>query len=154
MREEDEDKKGVKTNFFDFLERDNRKIDPVAEKYATEAVDAMIEVHRHLGPGHPEKVYENALCIELDFRGIPYERQLPVKLSYKGQSVGESFVDVLIGGILVLELKSVEMLSPTHKAQVNSYLAALKLHLGLLANFNSAMMRDGIKRVIRSYTSS
>ncbi|MBC7784508.1 MAG: GxxExxY protein [Burkholderiales bacterium] len=147
MREEEsEEKKG----FFEFIARDQVRLSDGLEALATQVVDALVEVHRRLGPGHPERVYENALCYEFDLRQITYSRQVPVRVMYKGKDVGDSIVDVLVADLIVLELKAVEQLSPTHRAQLGSYLVALNLQLGFLANFNVALMKDGIKRVIRT----
>lgn len=117
---------------------------------AREVIGAAIEVHRHLGPGFLEGVYEEALVIELDLRGIPFERQRPVPISYKERNVGEGRIDLLVAGELLVELKTVEVLAPIHMAQVISYLRALGLHLGLLINFNVPVLKGGIKRTVLS----
>ena len=113
-------------------------------------VDAAIEVHRTLGPGFLESIYEEALAIELTRRSIPFERQVPLTVKYKGHAVGESRVDLLVGGELVVELKSVEELAPVHVAQVVSYLKAFGRSLGLLLTFNVKLMRTGVRRVVLS----
>ncbi|HJX17116.1 MAG TPA: GxxExxY protein [Acidiferrobacterales bacterium] len=113
-------------------------------------IGAAIEVHKHLGPGYLESVYEEALGIELTERGIPYRRQHPVSVSYKEKTVGEGKLDVLVADKLIVELKAVEALLPVHKAQVISYLKATRFHLGLLINFNVSVLRDGIQRIIYS----
>lgn len=120
------------------------------DRLAREVIGAGIEVHRHLGPGFLESIYEEALIIELALRGIPFERQKPVPVSYKERNVGEGRVDLLVAKELVVELKAVEALAPIHKAQVISYLKAMGLHLGLLINFNVPVLRAGIRRVILS----
>jgi GxxExxY protein len=117
---------------------------------ANSIIGAAIEVHRHLGPGYLESVYEEALGVELAERRIPYRRQHPVSVTYKGQSVGEGKRDLLVADKLVVELKAVEALLPVHKPQVISYLKATKFHLGLLINFNVSVLRDGIQRIIYS----
>lgn len=124
----------------------NKRVDHLAR----EVIGAAIEVHRHLGPGFLEGVYEEALVIELALRGIPFERQRPIPVGYKGQNVGEGRVDLLVGTELLVELKAVETLAPIHKAQVISYLKATGLHLGLLINFNVPILRAGIQRVVLS----
>lgn len=111
-------------------------------------VDAAMEVHRTLGPGYLESVYENALAVELESRGISCERQKSISVLYKGESVGEGRIDLLVDGCLVVELKTVESLAPVHMAQVISYLKAVNQPLGLLINFNVALMKQGIKRVV------
>src|SRR5262245_46516304 len=108
----------------------------------------MIEVHRHLGPGHPENVYVQALCHEFDLQGIAYQREVPVEVVYKGKQVGSSRIDLLVAKLLVLELKSIEQLTDVHIGQLLAYLCAAHLRLGLLANFNVDVMRNGIKRVV------
>jgi GxxExxY protein len=118
------------------------------EALASEVVDGGLEVHRELGPGFLEAVYEQALIVELTRRGLQVERQVPVKIEYKGFAVGEGRLDLLVGGDLIVELKTVEVTLPVHVAQVISYLRAFDRPLGLLLNFNVALFRDGIRRVI------
>lgn len=115
---------------------------------ANSVIGAAIEVHRTLGPGYLEAVCEEALCIELDLRRIPYARQVSVALDYKGHSVGEGRLDLLVGDQLILELKAVESLLPIHQAQIMSYMKTTGKQLGLLINFNVPVLRSGIKRVI------
>jgi GxxExxY protein len=124
--------------------------DEQVDGLAREVVDAALEVHRELGPGYLESVYEEALGVELELRGVAFERQVPVAVDYKGQSVGEGRLDLLVGGELIIELKAVEALLPVHKAQVLSYLKATKKQLGLLVNFNVPLIKNGIKRIIHS----
>ena len=111
-------------------------------------IGAAIEVHRVLGPGFLESVYEEALCVELNLRRIPYIRQCVVAVNYKGQSVGEGKLDLLVSNTLIVELKAVENLAPIHKAQVISYLKMTCHPLALLINFNVPLLKDGIKRII------
>ena len=120
------------------------------DRLAHEVIGAAIEVHRHLGPGYLESVYEEALAIELGLRGISFQRQVPIAVIYKGKTIGEGRLDMLVGGNLIIEIKAVETLAPVHKAQVISYLKSSGFHLGLLINFNSAVLKDGIKRIIHS----
>ncbi len=116
-----------------------------------DVIGAAIEVHRLLGPGFLESVYEDALCIELRLRGIPFVRQRPFALEYKGHSIGNARLDLLVGGRLVVELKAVDALAPIHSAQVLSYLKMTGARLGLLINFNvPALRRGGIKRIVLS----
>jgi GxxExxY protein len=117
---------------------------------ARSVIGAAIEVHRHLGPGYLESIYEEALAVELELRGVPFERQKPIEVNYKGREVGQGRIDLLIEGQLLVELKTVEALALIHKAQVISYLKATHLHLGLLINFNVPVLRDGIQRIVRS----
>jgi GxxExxY protein len=111
-------------------------------------IGAAIEVHRMLGPGFLESVYEEALCVELRRRGIGFVRQAEIGVTYKGDVVGEGRVDLLVEDALVIELKAVEVLAPIHTAQVMSYLKTTGCRVGLLINFNVVRLRSGIKRVI------
>jgi GxxExxY protein len=123
---------------------------PRVDQLAHDVIGAAIEVHRILGPGFLESVYEEALCVELHLRSIPFERQILLPLKYKDHDVGGGRLDVLVGGELLLELKAVDAMHPVHHAQLISYLRAPGLTLGLLMNFNVRLMRAGIKRIIVS----
>lgn len=121
------------------------------DQLAREVIGAAIEVHRSLGAGFLESVYEEALCVELAFRGLPFTRQQTFGLNYRGHAVGQARLDLLVGGRLLVELKAVETLLPLHSAQVLSYLKMTGLQLGLLLNFNVPMLRNGgIKRIVLS----
>jgi GxxExxY protein len=124
--------------------------DPLLDRLAYDVIGAAIEVHRTLGPGFLETVYEHALAHELEDRGIGFERQVPVGVVYKGKRVGDGRLDFLVDGRLVVEIKAVESLLPIHTAQVISYLRAINLQLGLLLNFNVALLPQGMKRVVRT----
>lgn len=128
----------------------DREPSKTVDELAHAVIGAAIEVHRTLGPGFLESVYEEALCVELRLRSIPFAHQYPVAVDYKGHSVGEGRLDLLVGNELVVELKTVDSLAPIHEAQVISYLKTTGCHLGLLINFNSVLLKDGIKRVVRS----
>jgi GxxExxY protein len=111
-------------------------------------IGAAIEVHRGLGPGLLESIYEEALCVELKIRGIFFERQVSIPLIYKGESLEQSFrLDLLVESKLILELKAVSILEKIHEAQLISYLKLAHLQLGLLINFNVPVLKDGIKRL-------
>ena len=110
-------------------------------------IGAAIEVHRILGPGYLEKTYEQALAIEFDRRGIRFSRQHQIALQYKGESIGEGFLDFLVEDKVIVELKAVEKLNPVHTAQVISYLKATRMKLGILLNFNVKLLKEGIKRI-------
>jgi len=118
------------------------------DRLANEVIGAAIEVHRQLGAGFLESVYEQSLAIELAERSIHFERQKPVILKYKGNVVGEAKLDLLVGQQLIVELKAVEAIHPIHHAQVINYLKATGLELGLLINFNVEQLRSGIKRIV------
>jgi GxxExxY protein len=122
--------------------------DPAVDAFAKAAIGAAIEVHSLLGAGFLESVYEQALAIELGLRGVPFQRQHPIALTYKNEMVGEARLDFLIGSKLVIELKAVDAIHPIHHAQVLNYLKATGLQLGLLMNFNVEQMKDGIKRIV------
>jgi GxxExxY protein len=113
-------------------------------------IGAAIEVHRVLGPGFLELVYEEALAAELELRGICFSRQKVVAVNYKGRKVGEGRLDLLVGNTLIVELKAVANLTPLHEAQVLSYLKMTRYPLGLLINFNVPLLKDGIRRIIFS----
>ncbi len=127
-----------------------REIDGAINDLSRQVIGAAIEVHRILGPGYLESVYEEALATEMKARGIEFKRQFLVPIQYKSHEVGNAKLDFLVADQLVLELKAVDGIAPIHKAQVISYLRALKLPLGLLMNFNVEVMRSGIHRVILS----
>ena len=122
-------------------------MDARIEEASNKVIGAAIEVHRHLGPGYLESVYEEALAVEMTLRGIPFARQVVFALDYKGHKVGEGRMDFLVDGGLIVELKAVEALAPIHIAQAISYLKATKHRLALLINFNVPVLKDGIKRV-------
>lgn len=114
-----------------------------------EIIGAAIEVHRQLGPGLLESAYEGCLAYELNQRGILFERQKPVPVVYKDVRLDCGFrLDLLVGGLVVVELKAVDRLAPIHQAQMLTYLKLTGCKLGLLLNFNVLKLRDGIKRVV------
>jgi GxxExxY protein len=127
-------------------------IEPDAEldALAQAVIGAAIEVHRALGPGYLEDVYERALRIELGLRRIPFETQVPLTLTYKGHRIGGKRLDLVVGGRLVVELKAVEALGEIHKAQAISYLKATGNKLALLINFNVTLLKYGIQRIVVS----
>jgi len=138
-------------DFLEFRETGGKPIDPQIVKLSTEVIGAAIEVHRHLKPGHLESAYHKALVHELTLRQIQFRSEYRYPLVYKGVVVGEGSVDLLVGGLLVVELKSVETLHQTHVAQVLGYLQALDLGVGLLINFNVEVLRLGLKRVLNKH---
>ncbi|MGD0139148.1 MAG: GxxExxY protein [Tepidisphaeraceae bacterium] len=124
--------------------------DEELDRLAHEVIGAAIEVHRILGPGFLESIYEEALCVELKLRAIPFQRQVTVRVVYKGVAIGQGRLDLLVHGKLIVEIKTVETLAPIHTAQSISYLKATGHQLALLINFNAAILKDGIKRIILS----
>ena len=127
-----------------------REPDQSLDQLAHAVIGAAIDVHREIGPGFLESVYQNALCYELSLRNIKYVSQAPVSVMYKGRSVGEGRIDILVENRLIVELKAVEAYEAIHHAQVISCLKATHLSLGLLINFNMPILKDGVRRVILS----
>ena len=110
---------------------------------------AAIELHRDLGPGLLESVYEIVLARELSNRGLAVGRQVPVPIVYRGLRFEEGFrADLIVAGRVLLELKSVERVTPAHKKQVQTYLRLTGLKLGYLLNFGEALLKDGITRCV------
>lgn len=107
---------------------------------------AIFEVNKTLGSGFLEKVYEQALLIELDERGLKAQTQVPISVYYKGQVVGEYFADMVVEGKVILELKAVDKLSGLHEAQLLNYLKATDIKAGLLVNFTHP--KADIKRLV------
>lgn len=124
--------------------------EPFLDRLAHRVIGAGLEVHRNLGPGYLESVYEKALGVELERKGISFAQQYPFQIFYKGTAVGQGRLDFLMEGRLLLELKAVESLLAVHKAQVLSSLRATDLKLGLLLNFNTATLNQGLFRVINT----
>ena len=118
-------------------------------------VDAALKVHQALGPGLLESVYEAVLARELQRRGLRVERQKTVAFEFDGMRFDEGLkVDLLVEGVVVVELKSVETLAPVHKKQVLAYVRLLNLHVGLLVNFGSSTLRDGLHRIVNNLPAS
>ncbi len=119
--------------------------DPVSNQI----IGCAIEVHRHLGPGLLESVYEKALAFELGSRGVKVAAQVPVPVSYKGNALDCGFrIDLLVEDTVVVELKSVEALAPVHQAQLLTYLRLSGRRIGLLLNFNVPLLKQGIERIV------
>jgi GxxExxY protein len=115
------------------------------EELSQEIIGAAIEVHRSLGPGFLESLYEEALCIELDNLGIPYERQKTLEIRYRDHKIGEHRLDLLIASKLVVELKAVKEIEPIHFTIVRSYVKASNATSGIILNFSTMPLT--IKRV-------
>ena len=118
------------------------QINAVTEKI----IGCAIEVHRQLGPGLLEALYEAALCVEFELAGLRYRRQAAFPVGYKGRPIGEHRVDLLVEDMVIVELKSVERMDPVFAAQVLSYMKLMGKPVGLLINFNSRLLTAGIKR--------
>lgn len=128
--------------------RDVAPIPPETNRLATVLVDAALKVHRHLGPGLLESVYEECLVTELRLRGLTVGRQVAVAIEYEGIRLdSELRLDLLVENAIIVELKVVESLSPLHRSQVPTYLRLSGKRLGFLLNFNVRLLRDGIVRI-------
>jgi GxxExxY protein len=124
-------------------------------RLSEKVIGAAIEVHKELGPGLLESVYEVCLFKELKDRNIFVERQVQLPVNYKGEILSKDFyIDILVERELVIEIKSIETINPVHEAQLLSYLRLSHKKLGLLINFNVALLKDGIKRKINGNLNS
>ena len=119
----------------------------MTDQLTEQIIGAAIEVHRILGPGLLESIYEEALCIEFGFRGIAFERQVDVDVIYKEHVIKGQHLDLLVADQVVVELKAVSTLPNTATAQALSYLKATGLKRALLINFSEARLVDGVKRI-------
>lgn len=123
-----------------------------ADQLSKQIIGAAIEVHRALGPGLLESAYEACLSHELSLRRLPHIRQLALPLVYKGVQLDCGYrLDLLVGDLVVIEIKAVEALEPIHDAQLLTYLRLKGLWLGLLINFNVPVLKQGIKRLVNGY---
>ena len=114
-----------------------------------EIIGAAVEVHRELGPGLLESVYEECLCRELDLRDMLFERQKPLPLAYKGISLDCGYrLDLVIEDRIIVEIKCVEALATIHEAQLLTYMKLARVKVGLLINFNVPVLKNGIKRFV------
>lgn len=112
-------------------------------------IASAIEVHKLLGPGLLESTYEECLCYELSQKGIPFEKQKALPVTYKKVHLDCGYrIDILVDNLVIVELKAVDSIEPIHEAQILTYLKLSKLWLGLLINFNVRMLKDGVKRIV------
>ena len=111
-------------------------------------IACAIEVHKRLGPGLLEKLYKESMAIEMELCGLKVEKNVKVAVEYKGKPIGEYFIDILVEDSVILEQKSVDRHDPVFEAQILSYMKLTKKKVGLLINFNSKMVKDGIKRFV------
>jgi GxxExxY protein len=118
--------------------------DPLTEKI----IACSMEVHRRVGPGLLESIYESEMAIELEFAGIKFQKQVLIPIPYRGRLVGEHRLDLIVENKIVVELKSVERFDPVFEAQILTYLKLTNLKVGLLINFNSRRLKDGIRRFL------
>ena len=117
------------------------------ERVAEAVIGAAIAVHRELGPGFLERIYEDALCIELTTRTIRFEREKPIGVLYRGVLIPGQRVDLVVEDLVVVELKAITKVDPIHEAIVLSYLKTMKLRLGLLINFHARLLKEGLQRI-------
>jgi GxxExxY protein len=122
------------------------------ERIATQVVDAGYRVHKELGPGLLESVYQFCLMDELDRRGIYAEQEVPLPLYYRGRKLDKEYrLDILVEGEIILEIKAVEVINPVYVAQIISYLKLSDLRLGFLMNFHVPVFRNGIRRYVNNF---
>jgi GxxExxY protein len=125
------------------------KITEKEELVAEKIVDAAYKVHKALGPGLLEKIYEVCFCHELKRAGLSYQKQVDIPIKYDGIDFDEGLrIDVLVEDLVICELKAVDEINPVHMAQVLSYLKLTGNRLGFLINFNVPVIKNGIKRVV------
>ena len=119
------------------------------EELTDKIIASAIEVHRHLGPGLLESAYEECFCHELYLRKIPFERQKPLPLEYKGIKLDCGYrMDIVVDNKVVIELKCVDKITPVHEAQILTYLRLSKIKVGLIINFYTEILKNGIKRLV------
>jgi GxxExxY protein len=123
-------------------------LDDDCEALVTRTIGCCIRVHRELGPGLLERTYARAIAIELDMEGIPFEVEKRFEIHYRGHWLSDHRVDVVVADQVLLEIKALDRLAPVHMAQVMSYLRLSGLRVGLLLNFNVAVLPDGLRRVV------
>lgn len=128
--------------------RHQSPLEPEADRMMTHTIGCAIAVHRALGPGFLESIYRKALCVELDARGLAYEVERSVRVSYRGVEIPGQRVDLIVGGLIVVELKTVVRLDGVHVGQVISYLKTTGLRGGLLINFRVPLLVKGLKRIV------
>ncbi len=119
------------------------------EELTDKIIAAAIEVHRNLGPGLLESAYEECFCHELYIQGFPFERQNPLPLEYKGIKLDCGYrMDVVVDNKVVVELKCVDKITPVHEAQLLTYLRLSNIKVGLIINFYTPVLKDGLKRLV------
>ena len=122
------------------------------DELSYKVIGCAMEVHKTLGPGLFENIYEQALVHELTLNGIPVKTQVEIEINYKGTNLGNGLrLDVLVDNTLIVELKSVEDLKPLHHKQLLTYLRLTDKRVGILINFNTENLKDGIKRIANKY---
>jgi GxxExxY protein len=124
---------------------DNKEFDPISR----EVIGLAIEVHKTLGPGLLESAYEQCLCHELERHSLAFRRQVPVPVNYKGLQLDCCYrLDLIVESSLIVEIKAVDKLLPVHSAQLLTYLKLTGIGVGILLNFHTVVLRDGLRRMI------
>ena len=118
------------------------------EAIVTKVIDCAFAVHRALGPGYKERIYETALCLELHSRGVRFECEKSVLVKYRDWMIPGQRIDLVVEGRVIVEIKAVPKLRPLHRRQLVSYLRTLDLRAGILLNFNTSYIKDGLRRVV------
>lgn len=118
------------------------------EALITRIIACAIEVHRHLGPGFLERIYAEALAIELALNGLAFERERSLAVAYKGHAIRGQRIDLIVENAVIVEVKAVAALDPIFQAKLISYLRTTGCRAGLLINFNSRLLKDGLKRIV------
>ena len=121
---------------------------PEHEKLVSDTIDSAFDVHRVLGPGFREPIYERAFCLELEARGIAFECEVPIDVRYKQWKIPGQRIDLIVAKVVLVEIKAVKHLKQLHTSQVVSYLKTTGLRVGLLMNFNGIRFKDGLKRIV------
>jgi GxxExxY protein len=121
---------------------------PEVEKIVTKSIGCALRVHQTLGPGYNEGIYQDALGIDLSLEGLAYEREVALQLTYRGRPLRPHRLDLVVEGVLVIELKSVEKLVRVHESQILSYMRAGRYQVGLLMNFNSEWLKGSLRRFV------
>lgn len=119
-----------------------------AERAMHATIGCAIAVHQALGPGYLESIYKKAMAIELDSRRVPFERERAVDVIYREIAIPGQRVDLIVGGLIVVELKAIERFTDVHRAQLISYLKTTGLRGGLLVNFRVRRLKDGLQRIV------
>ena len=123
----------------------------IDDRLTGRVIGLAVDVHRRFGPGLFESVYETFLCAELEDAGIPFARQAPIAAEHNGRRVDLAFrADLIVASDLIVEIKSVEALAPVHEAQLLTYLRLSRCRVGLLLNFNTVVLRHGLRRFVNS----
>ena len=121
----------------------------MAEALTRRVIGPAIEVHRNTGRGLLESVYDRCLCHELCLAGTPFERQVGIPIQYKGVQFDDSFrADIVVDGTVIVEIKSVAAILPAHEARLLTYLRMSQMRIGLLLNFNTSRLTDGLRRLV------